>query len=517
MRTIRKLLVANRGEIAVRIARTCRELGIRTVAVYSDADRDSLHVRYADEARRIGPPPSTESYLNIEAVLDAARDAGADSVHPGYGFLAENAEFARRCEEEGLVFVGPTPDAVALMGDKAAARRVAGQAGVPIVPGSEPMSSDNDALREAKRIGFPLLVKAVAGGGGKGMRIVDSPPELKAALRQARSEASSSFGNSSVYLERCLHQPRHIEFQIVADEAGSVAHLLERECSIQRRHQKLIEECPSPRLDSDLRRRMGEAAVAVARAGQYRNAGTVEFLLDGEGNFYFLEVNARLQVEHPVTEMVVGLDLVKLQLDIAAGRSLPFSQEEIRPRGWAMEFRIVAEDPYQDFLPCPGRIEFLRPPGGPGVREDSGVFAGWEVTPHYDPLIAKLIVWGDDRRSCLARAERALREYRVEGISTTLPFFQRVVQDPQFVAGEMDVGYIDRKWKGWAARSRSVSTKVERDRAALIAAAVAAYRADSRSRKRAGAASSGRSAPSAQSAQSAWTRAGIREQHGSRL
>ena len=502
----RKLVIANRGEIAVRIARTCRDLGISTVAVYSDADRDGLHVRFADEARRIGPAPSTESYLNMNALLEAARDAGADALHPGYGFLAENAEFARRCQEEGLVFVGPTPDGLALMGDKAAARRIARDTGVPILPGSEAVSSDQHAIREARRIGFPLLVKAVSGGGGKGMRTVSSPSELLGALRQARSEASSSFGDSAVYLERYLHSPRHIEFQIMADGEGSVIHLLERECSIQRRHQKLIEECPSPRLDPDLRYRMGEAAVAVARAASYRNAGTVEFLLDNEGNFYFLEMNARLQVEHPVTEMVVGLDLVKLQLRIAAGGRLPVSQEEIRPRGWAMEFRIAAEDPFRDFLPCPGRIDFLRPAGGPGVRDDSGVFAGGEVTPHYDPLIAKLIVWGEDRADCLARAERALREYRVEGISTTLPFFRRVLRDPQFRAGEMDVGYIDRNWRGWAAESETISLEKERDRAAIIAAAVSAYRAGSSRRRRI--------APPAD--RSAWVRAGLEEQHGSR-
>ena len=511
MPPFRKLLVANRGEIAVRILRTCRELGISTVAVYSDADRDSLHVRYADEARRIGPAPSTESYLDIDAVLEAARETDADSLHPGYGFLAENAEFAKRCGEAGLSFIGPTPEAVALMGDKVEARRVAGKAGVAIVPGSEPISSDVDALKEAKRIGFPLLVKAVAGGGGKGMRIVSSESELETALRQARSEASSSFGNSSVYLERYLHQPRHIEFQIVADDAGSVVHLLERECSIQRRHQKLIEECPSPRLGSELRKSMGDAAVSLARMAGYRNAGTVEFLLDSNGDFYFLEMNARLQVEHPVTEMVVGLDLVRLQLELAAGETLPFTQDDIRPDGWAMEFRITAEDPYQGFLPSPGKIDFLRPAGGPGVRDDSGVYSGWEVQPHYDPLIAKLIVWGRDREDCLARAKRALEEYRVDGISTTLPFFQKVLQDPQFLSGEMDVGYIDRNWgasAGFAGASpRAVSIEVERDRAALIAAAVAAYRsADRKGRRKA-----------VSTKPSIWRRAGIREQHGGHL
>jgi acetyl-CoA carboxylase biotin carboxylase subunit len=503
----RKLLVANRGEIAVRIARTCRDLGIPTVAVYSDADRASLHVRYADEVRRIGPAPSSESYLNMDALLEAARDTGADSVHPGYGFLAENAQFARRCREAGLVFVGPPPDAVALMGDKAAARRVAREAGVPIVPGTEALPDDREAIKEANRIGFPLLVKAVSGGGGKGMRTVISPAELPTALRQARSEASSSFGDGAIYLERYLERPRHIEFQILADERGAIFHLLERECSIQRRHQKLIEECPSPRVDADLRSRMGEAAISIARASGYRNAGTVEFLLDQGGNYYFLEMNARLQVEHPVTEMVLGLDLVEQQLRIAAGEPLALSQDEIRPRGWAIEFRITAEDPYRDFLPCPGRIEFLRPAGGLGIREDSGVAAGMEVSAHYDPLISKLIVWGEDRASCLARAERALREYRVEGITTTLSFFRRVLHDPRFRAGDIDVGYIDRIWKVLAADSQEVSPKNERDRVALIAAALAAYQAETKSRTRV----------VSSRERSAWAQRGISEQHGSRL
>jgi acetyl-CoA carboxylase biotin carboxylase subunit len=393
------------------------------------------------------------------------------------------------------------------MGDKVAARRVAREAGSPIVAGTEAVSSDKEALREAKRIGFPLLVKAVSGGGGKGMRAVASLSELEAALRQARSEAASSFGDDSVYLERYLERPRHIEFQILADAEGSVIHLLERECSIQRRHQKLIEECPSPRLDPELRHRMGEAAVAIARAASYRNAGTVEFLLDQAGNFYFLEMNARLQVEHPVTEMVLGLDLVELQLRIAAGQPLALSQDEIRPRGWAIEFRITAEDPYRDFLPCPGRIELLRPAGGPGIRDDSGVSSGAEVSPHYDPLIAKLIVWGEDRAACLSRAARALREYRVEGISTTLPFFRRVLQDPRFRAGDIDVGYVDRSWKEWVSQSKAVSPEIERDRVALIAAALTAYQAGVRSRRRS----------VSPSERSAWARAGIEEQHGSRF
>jgi len=497
----RKILIANRGEIAVRVARACRELGIRTVAVYSDVDRDALHVRYADEARWIGSAPSTESYLKMDSVIEAARDARAEAIHPGYGFLAENAEFARRCGEEGLAFVGPPPEAMGLVGDKASARRVAVQAGVPVLPGTDAAASDEDALRAATAIGFPLLVKAVAGGGGKGMRVVESMDGLGAALLQARSEASSSFGNPTVYLERYLHSPRHIEFQIMADSAGSVVHLLERECSIQRRHQKLIEESPSPFLDPPLRSRMGEAAVQVSRRAGYVNAGTVEFLVDADRNFFFLEMNARLQVEHPVTEMVTGLDLVKLQLEIAAGGRLPIRQDDVSASGWAMEFRITAEDPYQSFLPSPGRIRFLRPAGGPGVRDDSGVFTGWEVTPHYDPLIAKLIVWGQDRDHCLARAQRAVREYRVEGISTTLPFFDRVLRDPRFASGEIDVGYIDRHWKRGVGVSDSSSQDSERRRAALVAAAVAAYRGKSRPRR-----------PDGRNEPSAWKQAGIREQ-----
>ncbi|MFQ5789845.1 MAG: acetyl/propionyl/methylcrotonyl-CoA carboxylase subunit alpha [Acidobacteriota bacterium] len=501
----RKILIANRGEIAVRVERTCREMGIVTVAVYSDADRDGLHVRYADEARRIGPASSAESYLRMEAVLEAARETGADGIHPGYGFLAENADFARRCGEEGLVFVGPPPEALALMGDKVAARRIAREAGVPVVPGTEVALSDEAAIKEAETIGYPLVVKAAAGGGGKGMRVVSSPEELEPALRQARSEASASFGDASVYLERYLCRPRHIEFQIVADGMGSVLHLLERECSIQRRYQKLIEECPSPFLDSALRARMGAAAVAVARRCGYRNAGTVEFLVDGEGRFYFLEMNARLQVEHPVTEMVTGLDLVKLQLEIASGRGLGLDQGDIEPRGWAMELRITAEDPFQDFLPSSGRIRFLRPAGGLGVRDDSGVYAGGEVTPHYDPLIAKLIVWDSDRERCLARARRAVREYRVEGIATTLPFFHRMLRDPQFVAGEMDVGFVDRNWRGGGGSLPGRALEGDNGQAAVIAAAVAGYRARARP------------AESKLSRGSAWKQEGLREQLRGRL
>jgi acetyl-CoA carboxylase biotin carboxylase subunit len=503
-----KVLIANRGEIAVRVARACRELGIETVAVYSDVDRDGLHVRYADEAHHIGPAPSTQSYLKMETVIDVAHRTGAEAVHPGYGFLAENADFARRCREEGLVYVGPTPEATALMGDKASARRVASESGVPIVPGSEELTDDPEKVQEAAdQIGFPLLVKAVAGGGGKGMRVVQTPEELPGLLAQARSEAGSSFGNPSVYLERFLSRPRHVEFQIIADAEGNVVHLLERECSIQRRHQKLIEECPSPLLDDELRTRMGEAAVGVARRSGYLNAGTVEFLVDQERNFYFLEMNARLQVEHPVTEMVTGLDLVKLQLHVAAGDPLPLGQKDVTPRGWAMEFRITAEDPYQNFLPCPGKIDFLRPAGGPGIRDDSGVYAGWEVTPDYDPLIAKLIVWGEDRNGCIARARRAIREYRVDGISTTLPFFDRVLTDPDFVGGEMDTYYVDRRWKGGVHQAGADSLDTARGRAAMAAAALTAYRKKPSTSLKQARSSEG----------SGWKSAGRREQLWSRL
>jgi len=442
----RKVLIANRGEIACRIARALRDAGIKSVAVYSEADRDGLHVRLSDEAYLIGPAASSTSYLSIPAILEAARNCGADAIHPGYGFLAENAGFAAACREQGLTFVGPPPSAVALMGDKARARAVAAKAGVPVVPGSLPLESLDAAEREADRIGYPLLVKATAGGGGKGMRRVLRREELPSALEQARSEAQSSFGDPSVYLEKYVERPRHIELQVLGDGRGSVVHLFERECSIQRRHQKLIEEAPSPFLDDELRARMGQAAVSLARAGGFQNAGTVEFLVDSDRNFYFLEMNARLQVEHPVTELVTGLDLVLLQLAIASGEPLPFSQGELSRRGWAMEFRIIAEDPFQNFLPTAGTLSVYRPPEGPGVRHDAGVFQGQRVTPHYDPLIAKLIISGENRSQCISRAKRAIREYRVQGISTTLPFFERMLSDERFVSGEMDVGFVDRHW-----------------------------------------------------------------------
>jgi acetyl-CoA carboxylase biotin carboxylase subunit len=494
----RKILIANRGEIACRVARACRDAGIKSVAVYSEADRDGLHVRLADEAYLIGPPPSSQSYLKADAILEAARRTGAEAVHPGYGFLSENAGFASACRENGLAFIGPSPSALALMGDKARAREAAVRAGVPVVPGSPPLESLKDAETHAQRIGFPLLVKATAGGGGKGMRRVARREDLSSAFEQARSEAEASFSDPSVFLEKYVERPRHIEFQVLGDSHGSVTHLFERECSIQRRHQKLVEEAPSPFLGEELRARMGEAAVSLARAGGYENAGTVEFLVDSEGNFYFLEMNARLQVEHPVTELVTGLDLVLLQIAIASGERLPFSQGDLSPRGWALELRVTAEDPFQNFLPTAGVVSVYRPPEGPGVRHDGGVFQGQRVSSHYDPLIAKLILSGRSRSECIARAKRAIREYRIEGISSTLPFFERLLSDPRFVSGDIDVGFVDRNWmEEMASRDLGSTELIE---AALAAAAAAAEAAEERE-------------PPGGSAESAspWKLAGLRE------
>lgn len=499
-----KILIANRGEIAVRIARACRDYGIRSVAVYSEPDRGSLHVRIADEARCIGPAASSESYLSSQAILKAAKATGAEAVHPGYGFLAENAQFARECAEAGLVFIGPSPEAMQLMGDKAEARAAAVRAGVPVVPGTAPVSGIDDVVASAREVGFPLLVKATAGGGGKGMRRVASPGELSRAIQQASSEAAASFGDASVFLEKFIERPRHIEIQVVADRHGNAVHLLERECSIQRRHQKLIEEAPSPFVDDELRERMGESALSLVAEAGYENAGTVEFLVDSDRNFYFLEMNARLQVEHPVTELVAGVDLVALQFRVASGEKLPLTQAEVSPSGWAMEFRITAEDPFQNFIPSAGPIEFLRPAEGPGIRHDSGVYAGWEVAPHYDPLIAKLIVAGDDRPHVLRRARRAVREYQIHGIATTLPFFERMLEDEHFTAGEMDVSYVDRRWMSEMASAPS-PRRNELLPVALAAAAVARQGARS---------DDGR--PSRKNA-SSWKRFGRAEQLGERF
>ena len=442
----RKILIANRGEIAVRIIRACRDLSISPVAVFSDADADALHVRLADQAYAIGAAPSVESYLRIERIIEAALRAGADAVHPGYGFLAENAEFARETARAGLVFIGPPPEAMELMGSKTSARRVAIEAGVPIVPGTtEPLHSLTEAREIAVQLGYPVMFKASAGGGGKGMRLVKSEADLRSAYETAQSEAAAAFGDSEIYLEKAIERPRHIEIQVFADSHGSVVHLGERECSIQRRHQKVIEECPSPINDSSLRERMGQAATLVARAVDYVGAGTVECLVaDATRDFYFLEMNTRLQVEHPVTEMVTGLDLVREQIMVAHGEPLSFTQADVRLSGHAIECRVYAEDPEQNFLPAPGHINSLRVPAGPGVRDDGGITADTEVSIYYDPMISKLAAWGRTRNEAIDRLRRALDEYAVGGIKTTLPFFREIVRDAEFIEGRLDTGFIER-------------------------------------------------------------------------
>jgi acetyl-CoA carboxylase biotin carboxylase subunit len=473
--SVSKVLIANRGEIAVRVIRACRDMGITTVAVYSECDRPALHVRLADEAWPVGPNPPRESYLRIDTLIDVARRSGADAVHPGYGFLAENEDFARACRDAGLTFIGPTPEAIELMGSKTAARRAAIAAGVPVVPGTEaPLAEDvpdAEVRRIAEGIGYPLMLKAVAGGGGKGMRMVAAPDELASALRAARSEAGSAFGDSAVYLERRLLTPRHIEVQLLGDHHGTVVAFVERECSIQRRHQKVIEESPSPAVTPAVRRRLTGAAVAVARQVGYTNAGTIEFLLDADGSFYFLEMNTRLQVEHPITEMVTGVDLVQWQIRIARGERLTLDPEVLlAPRGHAVECRVYAEDPDNGFLPSPGRIVRLRVPQGPGVRDDSGATEGLEVPIFYDPLVSKLITWGDDRGHALARMKRALAEYEVVGIRTTIPFFQWVLDDADFLAARFDTTFIDRALADRHGTPFQTATPDEEDLAAVAAA-----------------------------------------------
>jgi acetyl-CoA carboxylase biotin carboxylase subunit len=442
---LKKLLVANRGEIAVRVIRACREQGIATVAVFSEADREALHVLMADEAYSIGPAPAAESYLAIPKLVETARRSGADAVHPGYGFLAENARFAEACGEAGLVFVGPPPAAIRAMGDKTAARRIARDMKVPMVPGTvEPLASDDDARAQAGAVGYPVMLKAAMGGGGKGMRLVRQESELAEALRAARAEAGAAFGDAAVYLERAVSEPRHVEIQVLADAHGTVVHLGERECSIQRRHQKLIEESPATCVDAELRARMGVAACRIARAAGYVNAGTVEFLVDADRHFYFLEMNTRLQVEHPVTELVTGIDLVREQLRIAAGEPLGYAQRDVTWRGWAIECRINAEDPANGWIPSPGTITGLRPATGPWVRDDSGAYEGYTVPRWYDTLVAKLIVWADDRPAAIERMLRALAEYTVVGVRTTIPALARIVAHPEFRAGRLSTGFIDR-------------------------------------------------------------------------
>ena len=440
---LKKVLVANRGEIAVRVMRACQEMGLVPVAVYSDADRTAPHVRQAQEAYCIGPAPAIQSYLRMDRIIDVARKAQVGGIHPGYGFLAENPEFAQAVTDAGLVWIGPPPSAMRMMGDKTVARQVMGAAGLPIIPGAQQMLNDDDLVTKGAEIGFPLLVKAAAGGGGKGMRRVDGPGELLQAIRMARNESRAAFGDDRVFLEKMLDTIRHIEVQVLADQHGNVIHLGERECSIQRRHQKLIEEAPSLALDDDLRARLGAAAVTVARRAGYTSAGTVEFLLDQDHNYYFLEMNTRLQVEHPVTEMVTGVDIVKEMLRIAAGRKLRYSQEDIHVKGWAIECRILAEDPYHNFIPSTGEIVGLWEPTGPGVRLESGVYQGMEITPYYDSLIAKLIVWGETRAEAILRMRRALLEYQIMGVKTTVPFHIQVMNSTRYQGGQLDTRFLE--------------------------------------------------------------------------
>ncbi|MDP2915178.1 MAG: acetyl-CoA carboxylase biotin carboxylase subunit [Candidatus Aminicenantes bacterium] len=473
-RRLEKILIANRGEIAVRVERTCRELGRTTVAVFSDPDRHALHVRYADEAYPLGGSTPAETYLDQAKIFDIARRSGADAVHPGYGFLSENPSFAAACRERGLVFIGPSAESIELMGEKTRARERMSRAGVPIVPGTPPLAAVQEALSEARRLSFPVLIKAAAGGGGKGMRRVDRPDDFGPAFEACRREALSAFGDDRVYLEKYLEEPHHVEFQILADAQGRTIHLFERECSIQRRHQKIIEETPSPLMTKDLRARMGQAAVRAAEACGYTNAGTIEFLVDAGRRFYFLEMNTRLQVEHPITEMVTGVDLVERQIRIAEGE--PLEDRHLSQRGTAMECRIYAEDPWNHFLPSPGLIRKLSPPGGPGVRDDTGVYAGFTVPMEYDPLLAKLVVWGENRQQTLARMSRALEEYRLIGIRTNIPYLRRIVRHPEFARGAYDTHFLMKHQDELLKFDRS-----DHDRIALAAAAVLAWRGEEKS------------------------------------
>lgn len=465
----RKILIANRGEIACRVIRACKDLGIKTVAVYSDVDRTALHVRMADEAYNIGPPPSSESYLRIDKLIEVAKKSGAQAIHPGYGFLSENADFVREAQRNGIVFIGPPPEAMEAMGGKISARKIAIDAGVPVVPGTvEPIKDFGQALKIARDYGFPIMLKASAGGGGKGMRLVEKEEDLRSAFDTAKGEALSAFGDDSVYIEKAIVRPRHIEIQVFSDMHGNHVHLGERECSIQRRHQKVIEECPSPINDAKLRQQMGEAAVKIARAVNYVGAGTVEFLVSDESReFYFLEMNTRLQVEHPVTELVTGIDLVKEQILVASGKTLSFTQEEIQWRGHAIECRIYAEDFENNFMPSPGRIDRLRIPQGNGVRDDGGVYQGSEVSIYYDPMISKFCTYGRNREEAISRLRRALSEYEIAGIKTTLQFFREIIEDEEFQKGILDTGFIER----WSKRRKVIeATQIEKDLAAIAAA-----------------------------------------------
>jgi acetyl-CoA carboxylase, biotin carboxylase subunit len=498
----KKILIANRGEIAVRILRACRELGIQTVAVFSDVDRASLHVRLADEAYPIGPAPSRESYLCIDKLMDVARRAGCDALHPGYGFLAENPALPRACKDAGITFIGPPAEAMVAMGSKTAGKQLARRADVPTVPGtSEPMENPEEVQALAQNMGYPVILKAIAGGGGKGMRVVSNDAEFTAAWRDAASEALNAFGDSRVFLEKYLVGPRHVEIQVFADAHGRVVSLGERECSVQRRHQKVIEEAPSPVVTPDLRKKMGDAAVRLARAGGYVNAGTVEFLMDADLNFYFLEVNTRLQVEHPVTEQVTGLDLVKLQIAIAAGHRLPFAWETITPRGHAMEVRLYAEDPDNNFFPSPGKILSRQIPTGPGIRLDEGVYEGWTVPMEYDPLLSKLIAWGNSREETIARLRRALDEYTITGIRTNVSLFRRILAESDFLRSEIHTKWLDELLAKPHATAVAMRPGTE-DAVAIAAAVWQSMQADS----------SGSTNPGPQSETSRWKSEGRREQ-----
>ena len=503
----KKILIANRGEIAVRILRACRELGIRSVAVFTDVDRKALHVRLADEAYPIGPAPSRESYLCIGKLMDVARRASCDALHPGYGFLAENAALPRACADTGITFIGPGAEAMEALGSKTAGRQLARRIEVPTVPGTnDPIENPADAQALAQRMGYPILLKAVAGGGGKGMRLVNNDAEFESAFRDASSEAMNAFGDDRLYLEKYLERPHHVEIQIFADAHGRVVSLGERECSVQRRHQKVIEEAPSPIITPDLRKKMGDAAVHLARAGGYVNAGTVEFLVDANLNFYFLEVNTRLQVEHPVTEQVTGLDLVKLQIAIAAGHRLPFAWESITPRGHAMEVRLYAEDPDNNFFPSPGKILSRRVPSGPGIRLDDGVYEGWTVPNDYDPLLSKLIAWGNSREETIARLRRALEEYTITGIKTNVGLFRRILTEPDFLRGDIHTKWLDDLLR----RPRSAAPPADENQPVSSVSDAAAIAAAIWQANQSGRHSSPSAAPAAQP--SRWKQEGRREQ-----
>ena len=445
---IKKILVANRGEIALRIMRTCREMDIISVAVYSDADRNSMHVRYADQAFHIGPSPSTESYLRIDKIIEAAKKSKADAIHPGYGFLSENAEFSERCKKEGIIFIGPSSFSIATMGDKITARKTITKAGVPVVPGTtEPIEDIDEALKVIKKIGLPVMIKASAGGGGKGMRLVKKEEDILSSIKAAKSEAKAAFGNDEVYIEKYISSPHHIEFQVLADNHGNVIHLFERECSVQRRHQKVIEETPSPLMNPEIREEMGQHAVAAARAANYSGAGTIEFIMDDDLNYFFLEMNTRLQVEHPITERVVGIDLVREQINIANGMELTYKQEDLSQNGHAIECRIYAEDPDNNFMPSPGLIKHISEPLGFGVRHDGYVYEGYEIPIYYDPLISKLIVWGKTREEAIARMKRSLYSYKITGVKTSIKFLERIMNTPDFVKGKYNTHFIEKNRK----------------------------------------------------------------------